>query len=53
MLMAEDNGEVDYDLPAIDGHRLLSELGSCWSTVAIVPRSSTTGGFPETTRIVV
>uniref|UniRef100_A0AAF5PYM6 Target of rapamycin complex 2 subunit MAPKAP1 n=1 Tax=Wuchereria bancrofti TaxID=6293 RepID=A0AAF5PYM6_WUCBA len=40
LLMAEENGEVDRDLPAIDGHRLLNELGSCWSTVALEKRRS-------------
>ncbi|VDK73520.1 unnamed protein product [Litomosoides sigmodontis] len=35
LLMAEENGEVDRDLPPIDGHRLLNELGSCWSTIAL------------------
>uniref|UniRef100_A0A0M3IUK7 PH domain-containing protein n=1 Tax=Ascaris lumbricoides TaxID=6252 RepID=A0A0M3IUK7_ASCLU len=40
--MAEENGEVDRDLPPIDGHRCLSELGSCWSTVALVHRSEIT-----------
>uniref|UniRef100_A0A915ANK2 Target of rapamycin complex 2 subunit MAPKAP1 n=1 Tax=Parascaris univalens TaxID=6257 RepID=A0A915ANK2_PARUN len=39
LLMAEENGEVDRDLPPVDGHRCLSELGSCWSTVALVHRS--------------
>ncbi|VDM39025.1 unnamed protein product [Toxocara canis] len=39
LLMAEENGEVDRDLPPIDGHRCLFELGSCWSTVALVHRS--------------
>lgn len=42
LLMAEENGEVDRDLPPIDGHRCLSELGSCWSTVALVHRSEIT-----------
>lgn len=36
--MAEENGEVDRDLPAIDGHRLLNELGTCWSTIALEKR---------------
>ncbi|CAG9536287.1 unnamed protein product [Cercopithifilaria johnstoni] len=35
LLMAEKNGEVDRDLPPIDGNRLLNELGSCWSTIAL------------------
>ncbi|VDK54509.1 unnamed protein product [Anisakis simplex] len=42
LLMAEENGEVDRDLPPIDGHRSLAELGSCWSTVALVHRSEIT-----------
>uniref|UniRef100_A0A0N5AM75 CRIM domain-containing protein n=1 Tax=Syphacia muris TaxID=451379 RepID=A0A0N5AM75_9BILA len=53
MLMAEDNGEVDEDLPAIDGHRLLSELGLCWSTVAVVPRLSTNSSGSDKTKIIV
>ncbi|VBB26501.1 unnamed protein product [Acanthocheilonema viteae] len=40
LLMAEENGEVDRDLPPIDGHRLLNELGSCWSTIALEKRRS-------------
>ncbi|EJD74287.1 PAP2 superfamily protein [Loa loa] len=40
LLMAEENGEVDRDLPPVDGHRLLSELGSCWSTIALEKRRS-------------
>lgn len=38
--MAEENGEVDRDLPPIDGHRLLNELGSCWSTIALEKQQS-------------
>uniref|UniRef100_A0A915PP44 Sin1 middle CRIM domain-containing protein n=1 Tax=Setaria digitata TaxID=48799 RepID=A0A915PP44_9BILA len=38
LLMAEESGEVERDLPSIDGHRLLNELGSCWSTVALEKR---------------
>ncbi|VDN02355.1 unnamed protein product [Thelazia callipaeda] len=44
LLMAEENGEIDEGLPAIDGYRLLNELGSCWSTVALV-KSLTTSNF--------
>uniref|UniRef100_A0A0R3RL73 Target of rapamycin complex 2 subunit MAPKAP1 n=1 Tax=Elaeophora elaphi TaxID=1147741 RepID=A0A0R3RL73_9BILA len=40
LLMAEENGEVDRDLPPIDGHRSLDELGSCWSTIALEKRRS-------------
>ncbi|VDN86618.1 unnamed protein product, partial [Brugia pahangi] len=40
LLMAEENGEVDRDLPAVDGHRLLNELGACWSTVALEKRQN-------------
>ncbi|KAM3718419.1 Stress-activated map kinase-interacting protein [Dirofilaria immitis] len=40
LLMAEENGEVDRGLPTVDGHRLLSELGSCWSTIALEKRQS-------------
>ncbi|MFH4975032.1 hypothetical protein AB6A40_001741 [Gnathostoma spinigerum] len=39
MLMAEEDGEVDEDLPPIDGHRIIAELGTCWSTVALMPRN--------------
>ncbi|VDN25244.1 unnamed protein product [Gongylonema pulchrum] len=40
LLMAEESGEIDRDFPAVDGHHLLSELGACWSTVALVKRRS-------------
>uniref|UniRef100_A0A8R1XK56 Target of rapamycin complex 2 subunit MAPKAP1 n=2 Tax=Onchocerca TaxID=6281 RepID=A0A8R1XK56_ONCVO len=51
LLMAEENGEVDRDLPSVDGHRLLSELGSCWSTIALEKRQSYK--YSEITNVVV
>lgn len=53
LLMAEENGEVECDLPAVDGQRILADLGSCWSTVALVPRSSFGNSDYETNKVTV
>lgn len=49
--MAEENGEVDRDLPPIGGHRLLNELGSCWSTIAVEKRQNLK--YSEITNVIV